>query len=636
MKNIKTPDLQTEPINESDAKVDSTELKKVLKKSSSNRFIKEAKNKSEKKIADIDRLKKEIEEIKDSPKIENKKEEIETPYLWPRFDLVTPLKEGSDRKQKRNHFKIRKEPEKTNQQVELNEEKEEKPTSQKTIRLSEKIWKKKEKEANKPIKNLIKKIFNYDKKNERGKTKTNTEYLWPRFDLVTSLKEENNITMETANNTNNQIENNTQQLQEPERVAPFIENANRSLWSRMTSGAKEIMSNAYEGIYMTPGLNKVVGKMEIAYNQFWIDKKEGKAVRLKNKMDSFGARNNALEEVKTEVSKAATMLEELGLPGSATNLREERKIENKISKNENRMDKLQSRIEDRENRMSIFANKRDAIADRLITHYEKKLSPIEGKLSVLEDRKNEIELFCVSSEVKIDEQKAKIKRIEETRAKREALYIKAGYSDRQIKKDAAMKELNNQISSIYTGIQLEQAKIAERRNKINEKVAKVNKKAEPYRNKKNEFIRIKNNRPVDFGLKERKYADEWKGTAEVHGHPREPGNQIYERQSNYIEPENSLENIYPDMERFDILTERWNVLVVENSEYVKEDANGIMRQDSEFLLINPDEIEGATRIRDDNQMTKENFLKIVEQFYKVKKIKKEMYQKIINKFIETK
>jgi len=472
----------------------------------------------------------------------------------------------------------------------------------------------------KKTKGLIKKIFNYDRKNKRGNNNKNDK----------------NHNMETTNNINNQAENNTQPLPEPERVAPFIENTNRGFWSKMSGGAKEILSNAYEGIYMTPGLNKVVGKMEIAYNQFWIDKKEGKAARLKDKMDSFGSKNNTLEEVKSEVSKAATMLEEMGLPGSASNLRAEKKLETKISKNENKMDKLQGRIENRENRINIFTNKRDAIADRLITHYEKKLSPIEGKLGVLEDRKNEIELFCVSSEVKLDEQRAKVKKIEEARAKIEASYLKAGYSDRQIKKDAAIKELSDQINGIYTTIQLEQARIAERRNRINEKIAKVNKKAEPYRNRKNEFIRVKNNRPIDFGLKERKYADEWKGTEEAHGHMREQGSQIYERQSNYVEPENNLENLYPSMERFDSLTEKWNLLVAENSEYVERDGNGVMRQDSEFLLIRPEEIEGATRIRGYNQMTKENFLRIVEQFYKVKKIEKGMYQKIINKFIGTK
>jgi hypothetical protein len=441
--------------------------------------------------------------------------------------------------------------------------------------------------------------------------------------------------METTNTTNNDPENINRVPPEPERITPIIENNNKSLWNKISGGAKEIMSNAYEGIYMTPGLNKVVGKMEIAYNQFWMDKKEGKAARLKDKMDSFGSQNSVLENAKTEISKASSMLEEMGLPGVGSNLRAEKKIETQISKNENKMDKLQGRIEDRENRIKLFANKRDAIADRLITHYEKKLSPIEGRLGELEDQRNEIELLCISSEIKLGEQKAKVKKIEESKAQIEAVYLKAGYSDKQIRKNDSIKMLNDQINSIYTGIQLEQAKIADKRKEINAKIAKVNRKAEPYRNKKNNFIRVKNNRPIDFGLKERKYADEWKGTEETEGHPREPGNDIYEKQYGYNDSENNYEIVYKDMESFENLTEKWNVLVVKESEHVT-DEQGETRQSSEFLMIPPEEIIRATRMHPTNQMTKENFVRIIEQYYKVKKVEKSMYEKIINKFIETK
>lgn len=56
-----------------------------------------------------------------------------------------------------------------------------------------------------------------------------------------------------------------------------------------------------------------------------MDKKEGKAARLKDKMDSFGSKNSALENAKSEISKASSILEEIGLPGVASNLRAEKK-----------------------------------------------------------------------------------------------------------------------------------------------------------------------------------------------------------------------------------------------------------------------------------------------------------------------
>lgn len=665
MENIQKSNLlKEESENKKPQKADFINLKKNLDSSVGNRLAKEIKNKSAKKIADIERLRKEIRKIKETKPTEDEKESPQNEYLWPKFDIVTPLAEKespqtelSTKKHKRNRIWVQKEPKKIEDR-EIFNIKEKKGVNESVTKTNDKIWEKKEKETTKLVKGLIKRIFNYDKKNKRIASRT--EQLWPKFDLSASKKEKNN-SIETVINTNNQpakeeqspfkptevdsfTENTNERNNSPEettrstpqreKVSHFVEKTNIGLWSKMSSGAKEIMSNAYESIYMTPGLNKVVGKMEIAYNQFWMDIKEGKAARLKDKMDYFGTQNNTLEKTKDEISKAAEMLKNMGMPGVAANLRAEKKIDTQISKNENKMDRLQGRIEKRENRIKLFANKRDAIADRLITHYEKKLSPIEGRLGVLEQRRNEVELFCISTEVKIAEQKARIKKIEGARSKIEENYLRAGYSNRQINKNAAIKELNDQISSLYSGVQLEQAKIAARRREINKKIAKINKKAEPYRNKKNKFIRVKNNKPIDFGLEERKYADEWKGTEEIEGHTRKPGNEMYEYQDDGIEPTINFEN-YENMERFDVLTERWNILVDENSDSIK-DSQGHPRQTSEFLLIPPEEIMQATWVSPDNQMTKENFVKIVEQYYKVKKIDKGMYEKIISIFIETK
>lgn len=106
-----------------------------------------------------------------------------------------------------------------------------------------------------------------DPSSQKGKPEP-AKHLWPKFDLMVFAEDvdinNNQNNMETTNTTNNAPENINRASLEPERITPIIESPNKNLWGKISSGAKEIMSNAYEGIYMTPGLNKVVGKMEIA------------------------------------------------------------------------------------------------------------------------------------------------------------------------------------------------------------------------------------------------------------------------------------------------------------------------------------------------------------------------------------
>lgn len=468
-------------------------------------------------------------------------------------------------------------------------------------------WQKRGEETRKDTNKLIDNLLEYGKQNTWSKeTKNKQEPL------------DENRAETTKANQEKKEENPSEINPDAKRIAAFVETKNKDFFGQMSDMGKEIMSNAYEGIYMTPGLNRLVGKMEIAHNQFWINKKEGKASRLKNRMDAFGLKNKSLNTGISEINNAAKILEEFGMGGSASLLVKSKKLEDSISGNENKIDKLQGRVEKRENRVKLFTNKRDAIADRLITHYEKKLSPIEGKLEVLEEKRNEVELFCIASEVRLDEQRAKITKIEEAKKKIQKSYMDAGFSDRQIRKNDVIKELESQINNSYSFIQIEQAKIATEREEINKKIVKTNKKAEPYRNRKNQFVRVKDNRPIDFKLEERKYADEFKGTESTESHPRDSGEYVYGTE-NREEPSRSyFESSFENMDRFTNLIEKYNKLVKEKGH--------------EIIKIDEKELSQATRLSSSNQMSTKNFKRIIEQYYKAKKIKEKEYKDIINNF----
>jgi hypothetical protein len=119
---------------------------------------------------------------------------------------------------------------------------------------------------------------------------------------------------------------------EDERVGPLLDQQNIGFWEKMSARGKQIISGAYEGIYKTPGVNRLVGKMEIAYNQFWIDKKENKNIELKGKLDALDLRNQAIESTKEQMMQTADMLRDGGIPGANNIELRSKKLENKQNK----------------------------------------------------------------------------------------------------------------------------------------------------------------------------------------------------------------------------------------------------------------------------------------------------------------
>ena len=457
------------------------------------------------------------------------------------------------------------------------------------------------------------------------------------------VEENNNINNETNNMANKESNNKKPGLDnktednivlpeenissaQNEKVGALLEPQNEGLWNKMSAKGKQIMSNVYEGIYKTPGVNRLVGKMEIAYNQFWIDKKEEKAVELKGKMDALSFRKESLSEVQQEIENAAQELDEDGISGSTKLMLRHKELETQKTKIEKKEDKLQGRIEKKENRINLYTNKRDAIADKLITHYEKKLSPIEGRLEVLEEKQNKVELISIAAEVKLDEQYAKLKNLEERKIIIEKKYTAAGFTERQINRDDVIKELARQINTGYSNISIEKGIIAAKREEVNRKVAKVDKKAEPYRNRKNEFIRVKDNRPVKIDLEERVEPREFKGTEETTSHTRAKNGEGNNYGEEVKSSQNHTENVgsaFENMHEFSNLISNYNELI-----------SGVIKKDKKLSILQIDEKDliKATKISRTSRMTTKNFARILEQYYKTKKIPESVYKDITNKF----
>jgi hypothetical protein len=297
----------------------------------------------------------------------------------------------------------------------------------------------------------------------------------------------------------------------------YFESAS-GMWGKMSEGARHIASKAYEGMYKVPGVNRVAAKLEISYNQFWIDRHEGKAVKSKEEMDKIDIKVRALDSAEERVRASVDRLREMGVPGVERLESKVRDIEDKKSKLFNNKDNQQTKFEQRDNKKKTYTNKRDEIADRLITHYEEKLQPLENKLEVLGSQRDRVNMFITVMEVQHKRCEAEFEEIKNEKEAIQAAMISAGMSEKTIRETVSI--FDEQIAEGKTRLREEKAELAKRKEEINQKIAKVDKKANPKRDKREEFVRIKARRPITINTAPRMRGEVFDETEETSAHPR--------------------------------------------------------------------------------------------------------------------
>lgn len=455
-------------------------------------------------------------------------------------------------------------------------------------------------------------------------------------DINSTISEQgDNVSLGGLNNFNNDLgdnnmmENNGQQNEiinndsnlENSNLSVFLDPDNKGIWDKVSNGAKNMMNSAYEGIHKVPVVNRAVAKMEIAYSQFWIDKKEEKSIKLKSKMDSLSFKDQALDTSRQEMEVLAKDLDSQGIPGSASLFLKIKEIQEQKDKIANKKDKLQSKIEIKENKINLYTNKRDGIADRLINHYDKKLSPIEGKLDVLQSKRDFLDLKITATEIKHEEQKVRLNEIKDKKLKIEEALRKSGESERNIKNSGAIKELNKLIEDGYKRIEKDNLELSYKKDSFDKKVAKVDQKAQPYRNRKDEFIRVKNNRPVKIDLEKRETAKEFKDKEDTSANTRLENSESHTINDNSSSTQREGDS-YFTLEGGINLVDCINSYNKYLNNYKDIDNLTITKN---FLI--------ETGLSSNTNITLINFKKIIEKYYKVKKIPQGLDLKnLINNF----
>ncbi len=119
----------------------------------------------------------------------------------------------------------------------------------------------------------------------------------------------------------------------------------KNFLGRISEKAKGFLIDASSKIGKGVSENRLVGKMNIAYNQFWINKKEEKSARLKGKVDSINLRSNAIDESISQMRELAESLDNSGAPGSSSLSIKIRNLEADKNKLLGRKGKLLSKLE---------------------------------------------------------------------------------------------------------------------------------------------------------------------------------------------------------------------------------------------------------------------------------------------------
>jgi len=237
-----------------------------------------------------------------------------------------------------------------------------------------------------------------------------------------------------------------EQAEASENTASVLSPENKSFFRRMSEEGRRIANQGYKGLYEIPGVNKIVGKGEIAYNQFWVDRHQEKVIRFKDKVDGLSLRVSTLDQSKKEIESVIENLRQQNIPGVESLQIKLQDIDRQKAVLLREKDSIQSKLEAKNNKMRLYANERDRVADKLIGRYEEKLRPIEAELEKLQTFRDQADLLVAVSEARHKGLLAKLDGIEKKKNQIENALRRAGMSDREIGKFEAIKQLDRLLT----------------------------------------------------------------------------------------------------------------------------------------------------------------------------------------------
>lgn len=409
------------------------------------------------------------------------------------------------------------------------------------------------------------------------------------------------------------------------QVSEHLNADNSSFFEGMSEKGRAIAGQVYEGIHKVPVLDRVVSKMEISYSQFWADRHEEKAIEHKDKVTGFDVRIGAFDRSKQEIETVIVDLKQKNIPGVESLQVKLREIENQRLNLLDEKDKAQSKLEKRTNKMKLHTNERDRVADNLISKYNETLVPMEKELENLETSKDQVDLFISVAEVRHKEQDAHLADIEKRKTEIIEALRRTGMSDKEIGKFGAVESINEILAEGREKVKKEKEDLARRKAEINTKVARVDAKANTYRDRREEFMRVKQRRPVVVEMATRQRGTDLRGGEETVGHTRNErvdATIVDEEVSADVAKEGTVEE--EGEKRFEVPSYviAWNKYLLKK--YGKK--VGVEKLDTKEFLK-------STGLREGDKLEAKDFKNILTKYYKYRKFKVPNLDKDMSEFL---
>ena len=402
---------------------------------------------------------------------------------------------------------------------------------------------------------------------------------------------------------------------------------NQKFLNKMSEGGRNLLIQASESIGLDgmSTFKTIAGKMGVAYNQFWLDRHAKKAAGFKREMDMYDLQTGALDKARGKMMSIVEKFTKQGVPGAEAIALKLNDIDRQKAGLLNKKDRVQSKFEGRDNKVKLYANERDRIADKLIGRYNEKLEPMEAELGKLETCRDEMDLSIAVTEAKHNDELLELSRSEKENKELEEALRTSGASEREIRK--FIEPLADQIAQGRAAIRAEKDRLAKQKAAIDKKVAKADARANPYRDKREEFVRVKAGRPVKMEAGARTRGKEFTGREEVAAHPRGEAPTLEEAPAAGGAAQETAAGTAETTEeatRFETssLLSGWNTYLKET--YGKNVPANELVDSKDFLK--------TTKLPGTAKLNPKDFKNILGKYYKLRKMPLNKFSKSIDKF----
>jgi len=280
-----------------------------------------------------------------------------------------------------------------------------------------------------------------------------------------------------------------------EKLKADLSPENRGFFSRMSESAHKLVTGLYERVYSIPGVNRVVGRIEIAFNQIWVDKHQERAIELAARIGSIDSTISPLEKSKEEIKAVIISLQKQGIPGSESLNSKVKEIEGTVGRLMMQRESTRIKLEDRNGKLRTCTEQRDVVANKLISHYGEQLRPIEAELDILRAHKDGADLEIAVAKARHNEQVVRLKGVEDEMARVKEILLETGMSEDDVEKFEAIRQMTGMLAGGYQKIRAEEESLSQKKALIEKKIGETRARTRPYLSRMQEFDRIKLNRP---------------------------------------------------------------------------------------------------------------------------------------------